>query len=177
MRKSLQMRRTLFFVAAACWALPNPSTYEVRVRGAVTVTARGSAESGPVGTPEEPYYTITLGGPDGAVAVVFTRAGSAIPPVGVYLVGERELGKDGFSGLIITGMPAHPTGVFRVQSGTLTITAATPEHLTGRFELRAVGFLTESPTHDGREVTADGSFAARGSGRDSTLTLNRERGR
>jgi hypothetical protein len=90
-------------------------------------------------------------------------------------VGEREFSEAGFSGLVITGMPAHPTGVFRVQSGTLTITAATAERLSGRFELRAVGFLTDSPTQDGREVTAIGSFAWRGTGRDSLRTLSRER--
>lgn len=172
------MSRTLFFLSAACWGFADSnSTYELRVRGAVSVTARGRAESGPTGTPEEPYYTITLGGPDGAAAVVFTWAGSASPPVGVHPVREREPGKYGFSGLIITGMPAHPSGVFRVQSGTLTITAATPKYLAGRFEVRAVGFLTESPIHDALEVTAEGSFAARGSSPDTILTLNRARGR
>jgi hypothetical protein len=171
------MRRSLFFLAAACWAFrDSSSSFELRVRGAVSVTARGSVEVGATGTAEERYYTITLGGPDGAAAVVFTRAGSASPSVGVYPVGEREFRSAGFSGLIITGMPAHPTGVFRAQGGTLTITAATPERLTGQFELRAVGFLTESPTQDRREVTAVGSFATE-SPRDTIRTLSRERGR
>lgn len=172
------MRSILTFLAVACWALhDSSSSYELQVRGAVEVTARGSVDVGATGTPEEPYYTITLGGPDGAAAAVFTRAGSAYPAVGAYPVGERELSETGFSGLIITGMPAHPTGVFRVQSGTLTITAATAERLSGQFTLRAVGFLTESPTHEGREVTAVGSFAARGRDREAIRTLSRERGR
>jgi len=172
------MRSTfLFFAAAASLAmLDSNSTSLLKVRGAVSVTARGGTEAGPSSTAEEPFYTITLGGPEGAAAAVFTRAGSAAPTAGVYPVGERELARSGFSGLIITGMPAHPTGVFRAQSGTLTITAASPKHLTGRFELRAVGFLTESPRDEGREVTATGGFAARRTGRDSTLTLNREPG-
>jgi hypothetical protein len=172
------MRGTLCLLAAACWALPDPtSTYELSVRGAIHVTAEGSAEAGPAGTPEEPYYTITLGGPDGEAAVVFTRAGSAPPPAGQYPVGEGQLGSGGFSGLVITGMPAHPTGVFRVRNGTITITAATPARLAGRFELRAVGFLTESPAADGREVIADGSFAGPRSGRDTLLTINPGDGR
>jgi hypothetical protein len=172
------MRGTLCFLAAACWALHDPhSTYELRVRGAITVTATGSVEAGPAGTPQEQYYTIALGGPDGAAAVVFTKAGASRPQVGVFRVGEHELGKGGFRALVITGMPAHPSGVFNVESGTITITAATPEQLTGRFELRAVGFLTESPADDNRSVTALGSFAARERGRDTVLTIDRARGR
>lgn len=156
------MRLTVCFLAMACWALSNPrSTYELRVRGAMSVTAEGRAEAGPAGTATEPYFTLTLGGLDGPAAVLFTRAGSAPPPVGTFPVGEHELGRGGFRGQIITGMPAHPTGVFLVESGTVTITRATPEQLVGRFELHAVGFLTTAPTDDSRTVTADGSFIVR----------------
>jgi len=172
------MRSAFLLLAVAGMATGDShSSSLLLVRGAVTVTTRGGTEAGPSGTPEEPYYTITLGGPEGAAAAVFTKAGSAVPTVGMYPVGERELGVSGFSGLIITGMPAHPTGVFRVQSGTLTITAATPNQLAGRFEVRAVGFLTESPREDDRAVTATGGFSTRGAGRDSTLSLTREPGR
>jgi hypothetical protein len=170
--------RSLFhcvaFVAVAGLAMLNSNSSSLlKVRGAVMVIARGGTEAGPTGTPEEPYYTITLGGPEGAAAAVFTRSGSATPTVGAYQVGERMLGTNGFSGLIITGMPSHPTGVFRVQNGTLHITAATPMQLAGRFELRALGFLTESPRDDDREVTATGGFTTRGAGRDTTLSLTR----
>jgi hypothetical protein len=172
------MRSALFFLAAASVAMGDtPSSSLLLVRGAVTVTARGGTEAGPSGTAGEPYFTITLGGPEGAAAAVFTRAGWAAPTVGVYPVGEDELGRNGFSGLIITGMPAHPTGVFRVQSGTLTITAASPMQLAGRFEVRAVGFLTESPREDDRAVTATGGFSTRGAGRDTAVSLTREPGR
>jgi hypothetical protein len=166
------MKATLLFLAAASLTLFDPFTYRLTMRGAVTLTAHGSAEVGPAGTTAEPYYTITLGGPDGEAAVVFTRAGSTPPTIGVYRVGESALAADGFSGLIITGMPAHPTGVFRVQSGTLIITDATPGGLKGRFELRARGFKTGAPDHEGRDITADGSFTARARGRDPGLTLN-----
>ncbi len=153
------MRVTLCVLAAACGALEGSGLdFALQVRGTVNVMARGSAEVGPTGPPGEPYYTITLGGPDGDAAVVFTRAGSDYPPVGEYPVGERELTEGGFSGLVITGRPAHPTGVFRVQSGRLTITAGAADELAGRFELRAVGFLTEAPDADDRSVTVDGSF-------------------
>jgi hypothetical protein len=150
-----------FLLAATCLALlDSDASSLVVVRGAATIIARGTTQAGPSGTLEDPYYTITLGGPDGAAAAVFTRAGSTPPPVGVYPVGERELGGNGFSGLIITGMPAHPTGVFRAQTGTLTITTATSERLVGRFELHAVGYLTASPRQDDQAVTAMGGFTA-----------------
>jgi hypothetical protein len=165
-------------LAAACWSPADPiSTYQLGVHGAVEVTATGRTEHGPAGTPEEPYYTITLGGPEGVAAVVFTSAGAEPPPVGAYPVRERGLGESGFSALIITGRPSHPSGVFHVQSGTITIVAATPERLAGRFELRATGFLTESPADDTREVVAEGSFAAPGSGHDTLLTFNPGQGR
>jgi len=155
-------------LATACWGPPDPSSgYELRVHGALAVTARGRVEPGPAGTAEEPYYTITLGGTDAPAAVVFTRAGAAPPPIGLYPVGDTALGEDGFSGQIITGMPAHPTGVFLVRAGRLAITTATPEVLAGRFELRAIGYLTESLDKNGEEITADGSFTARMNGRDT----------
>lgn len=166
----MRMTPCLCLLATACGELPDAHPgYELQIRGAVEVTARGQVEPGPAGTPEEPYYTITLSGPDVAAAAVFTRAGSAPPPVGVYPVGDTALGEDGFSGQVITGIPAHPTGVFRVKAGRLAITSASPELLAGHFQLRAVGFLTESPGQDGWEISADGSFTAPVNGRDSAL--------
>jgi hypothetical protein len=147
--------------AAACWTSRDPAgSYVLEVRGAVTVAARGPVESGVTGAPPDPYYNITLGGPAGAAAAVFTRVGSTPPPVGVYPVGESALGREGFSGLVITGMPAHPTGIFRIQGGTLAITSRTADQLSGKFELRAVGFFTETPSDDHQVVTATGAFTA-----------------
>jgi hypothetical protein len=156
------LKRALYFLATACWALRDPSSaYELRLQGAIVATTRVHTESAPVGTSDAPYYTITLSAPGGDAAMVLTRAGSAPPPVGVYQVGDSELGRNGFSGLIITGMPAHPTGVFRVESGTLTIAADTLGRLTGEFELRASGFLTGSPADNSQYLSANGRFAAR----------------
>jgi hypothetical protein len=154
------MKWTLATLLVACWGTSERgSGYELNLRGAIPVTAEGSVESGTAGTAVEPYYTITLGGADGSAAVVFTRAGPDPPPAGTYRVGEGEMSWAGFSGLIITGMPSHPSGVFHAQSGTITITATPPEHLAGKFELRGVGFLTGSPAEDQREILADGHFA------------------
>jgi hypothetical protein len=152
---------TLCFLAVACWAGQDQMTaYQLDVWGAVTVTARGRVEAGVTGMPPDPYYSITLGGPASKAGAVFTRVGSAPPPIGVYPVGESALGREGFSGIIITGMPAHPNGIFRIQSGTLSVTSSTPCEMTGRFELRAVGFLTEAPAASSRVITATGTFTA-----------------
>jgi hypothetical protein len=152
---------TLCCIAVACWAgQDQATTYQLDVRGTVTVSARGPVEAGVTGTPPDPYYSITLGGPAGKAGAVFTRVGSAPPPVGVYPVGDSALGREGFSGIIITGMPAHPDGIFRIQRGTLSVTASTPCRMTGRFELRAAGFLTEAPTASEQVITATGTFTA-----------------
>lgn len=160
------MRRfnpTLCLLALYCGPLQDAeSSYELRVSGAVAVSERGKPEHGFAGTPQEPYYTITLGGAAGAAAVVFTRAGSALPGVGTYPVGEDQLMGNGFSALVITGMPSHPTGIFRVESGTLHITSSTSDALAGRFELRARGYLLHSPAKESWEVTAEGRFTTRG---------------
>jgi len=155
------MRALLCLLATTSCSLPEPlPSYQINLRGAVVLTARGAVDAGPAGTAAEPYYSIALTGPDGAAAV-FTRVGAEPPPPGVYSVGERGSGEHGFSGLIITGMPAHPSGVFQARSGTLTLTAEGAGRLAGEFALEAAGFLTGAPEEDHRTVAAEGSFTAR----------------
>lgn len=167
------MRWALLVLMATGSACGTPaSSYEIRMHGAVEMTASGTTESGPAGTSEAPYYSITLGGTDGAAAAVFTRGGSTPPSIRDYPISEEALGRGGFSGLIITGQPSHPTGVFRVQRGTLSITALTPEVLSGRFELTAVGFLTEWPADDTKQLAATGRFTAQVAGRERSPALN-----
>jgi hypothetical protein len=166
------MYGSLLLLATMLYTLLGPSPgFTLDVRGAVTTTAKGPAQAGTVGTPNEAFYSIALGGPESDAAVVFTRAGSDAPRPGDYRVGDGELSRGGFSGLVITGMPAHPTGVFWVESGTLTITASSANRLEGRFALSAAGFLVESPENEGRKVSAEGAFAARAGDRDSNLAL------
>jgi len=153
------MRRALFLLAVACVGLYEPgSANELIVRGAVTAYLWASAEAGPVGPPEAAYYTISVGGPEGPAAVVLTRAGSTPPPAGTYPVGATATGSGGFRGLVITGLPSHPSGVFQVRSGSLIVTAASPDRLVGRFELKAEGYLTRAPEQTGRMIAAQGEF-------------------
>jgi hypothetical protein len=163
----------LLVLAAAFFGLLDPpTTFSLEIAGVISITAGGSAEASPSGTDAEPFYTIALGGPDAAAAVVFTRAGSTPPMPGSYSVGEGEIARGGFSGLVITGMPAHPTGVFWVKRGALTISPAGGGRLSGQFQLEAAGFLVDAPDDETREVTASGSFTARALQRDAYLVLN-----
>jgi hypothetical protein len=155
------MRSTLVLFLLGCQAPEGPRAhYEFAVSGAVTMRAGGCPEAGPVGTADDPWFSVSLGGLDGGVAVVLTRAGSAPLVRGVYVVGESAFyDGTGFSGLIVTGAPSHPTGVFRVRHGTIHITAVGADQLAGRFALQAHGYLTDTPHDVGRSVEAAGTFS------------------
>jgi len=60
------------------------------------------------------------------------------------------------------GRTERPTGAFRAQSGTLTITSASDTVLAGSFTLAATGFMASAPAAEDRQVSASGSFRARG---------------
>lgn len=155
------MRSALYLLLFGCQAPEGPRAhYEFAVSGAVTARAAGCPEAGPVGTPEDPWFSVSLGGLDGDAAVILTRAGSAPLVRGEYVVGEAAFHDgSGFSGLIVTGAPSHPTGVFRVRHGALRITSIGADQLAGRFALEAHGYLTASPHDVGRSVEAAGTFS------------------
>lgn len=169
------MRWSFCLLALGCWqsAEPRPE-FQLELTGAVTLTATGRVERGSAGPIDDAYYTITLGGRDGHAAVVFTRRSPVPATAGRYLVGEGQLNSDGFSGLIITGPPSHPTGVFQVQHGVLRLTQASAAQLTGEFELHAEGFLSESPEQDEWEITARGRFIAPANERGGALGVSPE---
>ena len=130
--------------------------FEAEVTGAVETTMRGS----PVFSPS----ALTLSAEDGSDRVagggtlVFAASDGAGLSSGSYGVGP---GNDApfVNALFIAGVPSRPLGVFRGSAGALTVTTATAQRIAGRFELEAVGVVTESDT-DGK--------AARTSSRDST---------
>jgi hypothetical protein len=146
--------------------------FEMIVEGAVSTAATGGAEFGVAGSDEASVFTITLGGQDGNAAVVFTRIGGERPAAGVYPVEESAVGENGFIAVVVTGTPSHPTGVFHVRRGMLTISSGSGEGLAGRFELSATGFLTDDPEVEDRVIRTRGAFAARPGRRAETLTLN-----
>jgi hypothetical protein len=149
----------LWFMAIACQGGAAPGhEYELDVSGAVSVHERGPADSASAGTSDAPWFTITLGGLDGTAAAVFTRATALPPEPGTYEIGELALQNGGFRALVVTGLPARPTGVFWAWSGTLRIMPAAPGALAGEFELRALGYRTDAVASPWQSVTSRGQF-------------------
>jgi hypothetical protein len=154
------MRAALCLLVMACQGPDGPeSHFAVEVAGAVAARASGCAKAGAVGTEEHPFFSLSLGGLDGEAAVVLTRAGWEPQVRGELAVGELPFSAGtGYGGLIVTGTPSHPSGVFRVQRGTLRFTHVTADRLAGEFELKAHGYLTATPHEVTRTVTARGRF-------------------
>jgi hypothetical protein len=149
-----------------------PSAFDATFQGAVRGRTAGSAEFGPVNGGSEPRFSLSLGAYSQWGAVALERSDTGRPEPGVYRVSEAETADPGdFHGVVITGSPGHPSGAFRVRSGSLMITESTAARLSGRFELHAVGFLADSPEVEGREIVISGSFSAAASGSTSNLSM------
>ena len=135
------------------------SSFNVSVDGAVTAAASGLAVYGSVrGDERSPAFTISLGGSSAATSILFTRQGGPLTP-GTYPITD-ENSQVGVRALVMTGSAHHPGGVFRADSGVLTVTAASDSTLSGEFRLRASGFLAGAPDDEGRRITASGRFDA-----------------
>jgi hypothetical protein len=132
------------------------------VRGAVETTIRGTSAFSPSA------LTLSAGdGSDGAVnggTLVFAASDGAGLAFGSYDVNPGS--KTPFvNTLYIAGTPSRPIGVFRGSAGALTVTTATAQRLAGRFELEAVGVVTDaggaqarSSSKDSATVRVSGSF-------------------
>ena len=134
-------------------------SFRATVSGAVGVTISGKATFGRVaGGPD--VFTLSLGTDSSEGAVLFTLANDNRLSVGSYKVSDTGPGRRVIQGLIMLGRSDRPEGVFRVQSGTLTVTSASDHALTGLFSLDAAGFLASSPERENRLVYVSGSFTA-----------------
>jgi hypothetical protein len=131
------------------------------VTGEIAAHPTGDARFGPVaGEGSSPgVFTLSLGAAGQEGSILFTRTGGAALGVGTYTVTDGD-GGDDVRALVMTGSAAHPTGVFRGQSGELVITSVTESTSTGTFRVSASGFLAASPELEDRLVTATGSFRA-----------------
>ncbi len=122
-----------------------PSSFRAAIRGAVGI---GNT------------FSLTMG-TDGDAAIVLSRGDVARPGTGVYHITPATARDDAaFHGVVITGVPSKPTGVFRIKSGTLTITSSSVERITGSFEMQAEGFLAQDMDNETRTVTVSGTFSA-----------------
>ena len=105
-------------------------------------------------------------------AVVLSRNIVARPGTGVYHITPETLKDDGaFHGVVVTGETGHPTGVFRIKSGTITVTSSSVERISGSFQMQAEGFLAADMDNETRTVTVSGSFSATPSAPSAPLTL------
>lgn len=147
------------------------STFEASAHGAIKAEPSGSASFGMVDEKGLPLFTLNLGAYSEQGAIVLTRGG-ARPAPGVYRVSSSWTQSPvDFHGLIVTGSPSRPTGVFHAQSGSVTITGSTADRMTGTFELHGVGFLASDPETEDRELVVTGSFSASAGGNTVTLTV------
>ena len=155
--------------AAILLALPTPAStdaqFVISISGALRMTATGSAEYGalPATTEVPAAFSITLGAQSESGALVLMQRVGAMPLAGRYAVSEWS-GQEGaaFSAIFVAGSPAEPIGVFRGESGTVTITATRPGRIEGKFRIEARGFLAAAPDREDVKVTLDGTFVAMG---------------
>ena len=147
-------------LSATAAAVPDaPPTYVAELRGAAAATLHGSAEFGQARGSADGPFVITLGARAEDGAVVLTRWDGSRPWAGEYRITEDST-ENGIQALVVTGSIEHPTGVFRAQSGMVSITSSSLRHMAGRFQMDAVGFLAAEPEREGRELRVRGSFTA-----------------
>ena len=103
-------------------------------------------------------FTITLGGADSSGAILFTSLDGRMPAPGRYELSDTAA--TGFRATYVAGSPERPTGLFRAKRGTLEITGASAEHVSGHFSFTGAGFLASDPSDEGSEVKVNGAFLA-----------------
>jgi hypothetical protein len=134
------------------------SYFEASVDGGMHARPAGDVAFGVVGDSASGVaaFTISLGGQDSSGAILFTRLDSRIPEPGRYQLSDTA--STGFRAMYVGGSAERPTGLFRAKRGTLEITAASAEHISGHFSFTGAGFLASDPADDGSEVKVGGAF-------------------
>jgi hypothetical protein len=140
-------------------------SFSAALTGDVRATISGSAAFGRVaaGAGKPTVFTLSLGADSSEGAVLFTRTSGIRPSVGSYQVSDLGAGSDDLQALVMLGRADHPAGVFRAQSGTLTVTSVSDNGVSGIFALHATGFLADQPNRENQRVFVQGSFSAKGS--------------
>ena len=171
---------TLTLSAALMALVPAPSPTDAQfvltTNGALRMTATGSAEYGalPASRDVPAAFSITLGAQSSSGALVLMQRVGTTPLAGRYAVSEWTGHESAdFSAVFVAGSPAEPIGVFRGESGTVTITATRPGRVEGKFEIVARGFLAASPSKENLKVTLNGTFIA--DGRSTVATVQQVR--
>ncbi|CAN5795539.1 hypothetical protein BH24GEM1_BH24GEM1_03400 [soil metagenome] len=127
------------------------SYFEAVVEGAVSARPSGGVAFGVVGDSSAGIasFTITLDAEGSSGAILLTGLDGKMPAPGRYeLTGGAPVGASAFRASYIAGSAERPTGLFRATSGTLEITAAGSDHISGQFSFTGSGFTT-SDASDG----------------------------
>jgi hypothetical protein len=161
----------LGIVSAVALALPARQAphFTLETTGAVRLGAAGhEARYGVIADNGSSVLIVSLGATGTGSALQLRMPGASLPAEGRYPVrstwGDRETGA-AIHAFFAAGSPEHPLGWFHGESGTVTITRAENGRVSGRFEIRARGFLTADSSDEERWVTVTGGFDAEG---DST---------
>jgi hypothetical protein len=135
-------------------------SYEAGLSGTMTGTLSGTVDLGPARSDRQGApVVIALGAYSDAGAIVFTLWNGSMPRPGTYEISADPNGVD-IGALVLTGSATHPTGAFRGERGTVTITSSSDAGVFGAFEIHAHGFLASETERDDRELVARGWFAA-----------------
>jgi hypothetical protein len=168
---------TLGLIMTVALSLPTERTpvYRIQSSGAVSLSAAGTEAQ--YGLSQEKVdgkrvLTITLGAMTGQSALMLFTDGDELPQSGrypVYFSWEGNSKAEGrwFHACFIAGTADHPQGAFHGQSGWVTITQNKAGLISGEFELRAQGFLSDNIHDENQWVMLQGAFTAAG---DSTTT-------
>jgi hypothetical protein len=124
-------------------------------KGGTVAVGEASYRRGPGGT----QFSLELGGRSGEGAVLFATEGMGPVAPGRYTVDDRP-GPGALHALVFTGTPTAPTGIYRVQGGSLTVRSAGQGVIEGSFDLRAIGFKAEQLQQDDQVISVAGSFMA-----------------
>ena len=143
------------------------SSFAFTVRGGITLVANGLARFGVVNGDDHnpPFFSLSMGGPDGNGALILSRATAAMPMAGHYPIANwdaRDAKGSTFQALFVAGTPSQPEGVFWGESGTVTIRRTSPGRIEGVFTIKARGFRAVDPDREDVTVTIHGTFTANG---------------
>ena len=139
------------------------SYFEAVVEGAVSARPSGEVAFGVVGDSSAGIagFTITLDAKGSSGAILLTGLDGRIPAPGRYeLTGGAPVGSGAFRASYIAGSAERPTGLFRATSGTLEITAAGSDHISGQFSFTGSGFTTSDASDEGAQVAVSGAFTS-----------------
>ena len=153
---------SLMVTSLTAFTSTSTSSFAGVVTGSLYTEMHGDARFGVVdGRGAAPsVFTLSLGvnGADGSI--LFTRPNGTRLTPGTYTVTGRDDGSDDLRVLVMTGSAERPTGVFRGQEGTLTVTSMTDNVLRGSYRVKGTGFVASDPSDEHRQIVAAGGFTA-----------------